>query len=119
MRQVNKTNDYYSDYVQDDNSSKKTESSSTKKIMIAFLLIFVIIIIIILAINLLSQENNRLFFFADGKTFNQNITISKDGKLIDSLSLEGENLVINANPLETIKGKITSTSIKGTKKVEK
>lgn len=113
---MNKTNDYYSDYVQDDNSSKKTESSSTKKIMIAFLLIFVIIIIIILAINLLSQENNRLFFFADGKTFNQNITISKDGKLIDSLSLEGENLVINANPLETIKGKITSTSIKGTKK---
>ncbi|MGI6589406.1 MAG: hypothetical protein ACOX1V_01955 [Candidatus Iainarchaeum sp.] len=113
---MDETNEYYSDYDSDNSSNKKTEITTTKKIMIVLLLIFVAIIIIFLAIDLLSQENNRLFFSADGKKFKQSVTISKNGELIDSGSIDGENLVIKSNPQEIIKGKITLPSNKGTKK---
>jgi hypothetical protein len=117
-------NNYYSDYAEEENSTQHTgEENSTqqgselpiKKIVSSLLIIFAVIIILVLAVNLLSQTNN-LLFFSDGKTFKQNVSISKNGELINSFFSDGNSLELKGNPLDSIRGQISSPLLAGGKK---
>ena len=101
--------DYYFDSKKSSNlhSSKK----SPVKIITIAVIALVIIIVLILAFNLSSQKNNLLFFGPDGNTLASKITVSVDGKLIDSLTTDGEPITLAGNPNDSKKITISSSGI--------
>ena len=109
-------NNYYSDYTEEETPSESVNELPVKKIAAILLIIFAVIIILILIVNLLSQGNNLLFFSSDGKLFKQNVSVSKNGELIDSFFSDGNSLELNGNPLDSIKGSISSPVLAGGKK---
>ncbi len=69
-----------------------------KKLLVIAGAVVVIIIIAILAINLLGQTNNALFYDVFGNILGSKVSISKDGKLIDSFNTDGDVLHLSGNP---------------------
>ncbi len=106
-------NNYYSDYAEEETPVESVNELPIKKIAVILLIIFAVIIILILAVNLLSQTNNLLFFSSDGKTFKQNVSVSKNGELIDSFFSDGNSLELKGNPLDSINGSISSPILSG------
>jgi len=107
---------YYSDNTEEETSTPPEQALPIKKIVAGLLILFAIFIILILAVNLLSQTNNPLFFLNEGKSFKQTVTVSKDSQMIESFSSDGNALELKGNPLDQIRGKITSPSLSGGKK---
>ncbi len=116
IKNIDSEEGYYTDYNEKETKNTSSKEFPLKKIMVVLLIIFVIGIVLILAINLFSQGNNLLFFSGDGSIFKQNVTVSKNGQMIESFYSDGNNLVLKGNPLDSIKGKISSPLLSGGKK---
>ncbi len=106
----------YSRYDEEEVKTPLGQELPIRKIVTILLILVAIIIILILAYNLLSQTNNPLLFFSDGKIFKQTVTVSKDAQMIDSFTSDGNALELKGNPLDSIRGTISSSVLKGEKK---
>ena len=93
----NLNNSFYPELEEETNARASKQSSITKKIIPIVAIILVLIIVLILTLNLLGQKNNFLFFGPDGNLLASNVTISKNGELIDSLSTDGNILQLSGN----------------------
>ncbi|MFA5126311.1 MAG: hypothetical protein WC462_04910 [archaeon] len=105
-------------YYKEESYDQEPDSSPdfpVRKIVSISVIILVILIVLGLIFSLLAQSNNRLIFGPDGGKLATNVSISKNGKLIDSFKTDGNNLLLSANPEERISSTI-KTNVTGSGK---
>ena len=118
MPKKNTEEEYYSEETtnKEDNDDQNVKPFPIRKIVVALLILLVLVIGIILFLNLQKQKEDNKLFGPNGEEINSNITISKNGELIDSFKTDGNNLEFKSNPSERITGKI-KTNIKNNGKL--
>jgi len=105
-------------YYKEESYEPELDSSPdfpVRKIVSISVIILVILIVLGLIFSLLAQSNNRLIFGPDGGKLATNVSISKNGELIDSFKTDGNNLLLSANPEERISSTI-KTNVTGSGK---
>ncbi|MFA6065388.1 MAG: hypothetical protein WCW44_03445 [archaeon] len=113
-------------YAEEEDTSNTTSAEepilfglTVRKITSIALILLVLVIALFLVLNLLGQKGGPFFLDPNGDKLQGHVTLSKDGKLIDSFTMDGNKLTLQGNPNNTVYSTInTNGVISGNRKVE-